>query len=129
MPFRSVNHRLAGRAESEASRDRGTTAGLCHPTPEIRNTRSPESVNRDSWSTAATNPHFRPTDASDVAKRWFKSQISCVPPKKQPLALGAESTRFRAPQLQGQRNRRKIMHVYVKWNRFSPWFARERFRY
>src|SRR6266446_3891293 len=34
----------------EASRDRGTTARLRHPTPEIRNARSPESVNRDSWS-------------------------------------------------------------------------------
>src|SRR5712692_1155816 len=30
-------------------------------------------------------------------------EIVCVPPKKQPLALGAVSTRFRVPQLQGQK--------------------------
>ena len=35
--FGVVNHRLAGRAASEATHDRGTTARLCHPTPGIRN--------------------------------------------------------------------------------------------
>src|SRR5439155_1507575 len=30
-------------------------------------------------------------------------KISCVPPNKQPLSLGAVSTRFRVPQLQGQK--------------------------
>jgi len=35
--FGVVNHRLAGRAASEATHDRGTAARLCHPTPGIRN--------------------------------------------------------------------------------------------
>src|SRR6202030_901349 len=43
--FGVVNHRLAGRAASEATHDRGTTARLRHPTPGIGNTRSPEPVN------------------------------------------------------------------------------------
>ena len=36
------------------------------------------------------------------------SKISCAPPKKQTLALGAASSRFRVPQLQGQKRRNKM---------------------
>jgi hypothetical protein len=36
------------------------------------------------------------------------SKISCVPPKKQPLALGAVSARSSVPQLQGQKRRKKM---------------------
>jgi len=39
------------------------------------------------------------------------SKISCVPPKKQPLALGAASTRFQVPQFQGQK--RRNIHVPI----------------
>src|ERR1700704_3669568 len=34
-------------------------------------------------------------------------KISCIPPKKQPLTLGAVSTCFRVPQLQGQKQEKK----------------------
>jgi hypothetical protein len=35
-------------------------------------------------------------------------KISCVPPKKQTLALGAVSARSEVPQLQGQKRRNKM---------------------
>jgi uracil-DNA glycosylase len=43
----------------------------------------------------------RPTYASEMAKRWFKSQQRGPPPIKQPLALGAEASRFWVPQENG----------------------------
>ena len=47
------------------------------------------------------------------------SKISCVPPKKQPLALGAVSTRFRVPQLQGQKQEKKHARKRSPSNRLS----------
>ena len=44
-----------------------------------------------------------PNKSSETAPK-----ISCVPPKKQTLALGAASSRFRVPQLQGQKRRNKM---------------------
>ncbi len=70
---------------------------------------------------------FRPTDASEMAKRWFKSHIIGFPPIKQPLALEAEATRFCVPQENGARKRRKFS--YVKWNRFLRRFSRRRLGY
>ena len=43
----------------------------------------------------------------------FASSAFPVPPKKQPLALGAAASRFRVPQLKGQGTEEKIMHVNV----------------
>jgi len=43
----------------------------------------------------------RPTDASEMAKRWFKSQDIGFPPRMQPLALGAAASRFCVPQENG----------------------------
>src|SRR5580704_18605107 len=47
------------------------------------------------------------------------SKISCVPPKKQPLALGAVSTRFRVPQLQGQKQEKNHARKRSSFNRIS----------
>jgi len=41
------------------------------------------------------------------------SKISCVPPKKQPLALGAASTRFQVPQFQGQKREKHPMYLML----------------
>jgi hypothetical protein len=62
----------------------------------------------------------RPTDASEMAKRWFKSQNSAVPPIKQPFALGAAASRFACPRKMGREKGEKIMsYLYVKWNSFG----------
>ncbi len=68
----------------------------------------------------------RPTDASEMAKRWFKSQRHRSLPIKHPLAfaLGAAASRFRVPQENGARKRRKFMsYLYVKWNSFGLRFC------
>jgi hypothetical protein len=54
-----------------------------------------------------------------AANSWFMSQSFPAPPKMQTLALGADPSRFRVPQLPGQKWRLKQMYVYVKWNRTS----------
>jgi len=43
-------------------------------------------------------------------------EIFCAPPEMQTLALGADPSRFRVPQLRGQKGDSK-MYVIVKWNR------------
>ena len=50
----------------------------------------------------------------------------CAPPEMQTLVLGADPSRFRVPQLQGQKETQQ-MYVYVKWNRFGLRFPRRRF--
>src|ERR1700682_343065 len=55
-----------------------------------------------------------PKKSSETAPK-----ISCVPPKKQPLALGAVSTRFRVPQLQGQKQENNHARKRSSSNRLS----------
>ncbi len=50
-----------------------------------------------------------------------------VPPIKQPLALGAEATRFCVPQENGaEKGEVSMSYLYVKWNSFSVRFTRRR---
>jgi hypothetical protein len=46
---------------------------------------------------------FRPTDTSELAKRWFKSHPIGFPPIKQPLALEAEAFASGCPRKMGQK--------------------------
>src|SRR4029077_14243976 len=55
-----------------------------------------------------------PNKSSETAPK-----ISCAPPKKQPLALGAVSTRFRVPQLQGQKQEKNHARKRSPSNRLS----------
>jgi hypothetical protein len=45
----------------------------------------------------------RPTDASEMAKRWFKSQNSTGPSQKAPARLGSSSPRSGCPRKMGQK--------------------------
>jgi len=45
----------------------------------------------------------RPTDASEMAKRWFKSHPIGFPPIKQPLALEAAALAFGCLRKTGQK--------------------------
>jgi len=61
----------------------------------------------------------RPTDASEMAKRWFKSHTIGFPPIKQPLALEAAALAFGCPGKWGRKRKKFMSYLYVKWNRFG----------
>src|SRR5258706_16368009 len=103
MPFRSCDPSFGRKSRIEASRERGTTARLRHTTPEIRNTRSPESVNRDSWSNGRHQSSF-------PANGWFKSGQAMVqvteqrgPSHKAAARLGSSGLSLCVPQENGAR--------------------------
>ena len=67
----------------------------------------------------------RPTDASEMAKRWFKSQNVGFPPIKQALALEAEPSLLGALGKWGKKKEiQKMSYLIVKWNRSRLQFAR-----
>jgi len=64
-----------------------------------------------------------------MAKRWFKSQISCVPPKKPAACFGSSIHSLPGAPIQGQKQEKKSCTYMLSGIASGLSFARRRFRH
>src|SRR6267378_2807048 len=86
----------------------------CSITRPISETRTPaRATSMASLKAVSRKATFRPTDASEMAKRWFKSQNSTGPSHKTPARLGSSGlSLLGAPEKWGRK--RRHFHVLLE---------------